>query len=128
MLSQRVSAAPLEGYWFGEGYQPLWHAMSAFLDHETPDGSFSTEVRVYDGCTVTRVQFEGGRWMMLNANTERIVTTRINWSRAGPWIDDYRILELTDQHYRILHLASGVAYTAKRVDQYFKHPSCVPVS
>jgi len=102
--------------------------MSAFISHEAPDGTFNIEFRVYSGCTVTRVQYEGGHWMMLDAKTERIITTRVNWSLAGPWTDDYRFLELTDQETRYVHLATGVVYTAKRVDQFFRFPSCLPTS
>ncbi len=66
---------------------------------------------------------------MLSLDTYRIVTTSINGTALrSPATDDYHVKELTDEHDRYVHLATGVEYSANRVDEKFAFPACEAVS
>jgi hypothetical protein len=124
-----ASAASLVGYWYGQGYQPSIHEVTQFVAHRRDDGSFEIRFRAYKNCVLSFDQVESGTWMMVNPDTYRTVTTSINGLRLrSPAIDDYHIAELTDEHDRYVHLATGVEYSARRVDENFAFPTCEAIS
>jgi hypothetical protein len=112
-------AAGLAGYWYGEGYQPLWHENAQWLMHLAPNGGYDIEFRQYRYCNLVLDQKEIGTWNL--AGEFRTVTTRVN-GRTTRFENDYRIGALTDREFRITHIATGQAYVEKRVGADFAMP------
>ena len=127
-LSPAAQAQSVEGVWYGWGYQPAWGEGSDFIIHRWSDGRSEIWLRHYSGCVVTMEQRETSTWSMADASTVHVKTLTVN-GEAGDWTeDDYRILELTADRYRYLHLQTGVEYNARRVDENFTFPECGPMS
>jgi hypothetical protein len=57
-----VHAGSLEGYWYGNGYQPSIRKTMQWLTRNNSDGSFSVEFRSYRNCRLESVQREAGKW------------------------------------------------------------------
>jgi hypothetical protein len=126
--SSPALAQSVVGYWYGHGYQPVFHETSQFIAHYGEDGVFEVRFRVYKNCVVADDQREAGTWMMLDADTDRIVTTSINGAKAGPFVDDYHIDELSESRFRYTHLSTAVTYSATRVDEKADFPPCESTS
>jgi hypothetical protein len=112
-------AATPAGYWYGEGYQPLWHENAQWLMHLAPDGGYAIEFRQYRYCILVLDQKETGTWKL--ADEFRTVTTDVNGRRTR-YENDYRVAALTDSEFRITHVGTGQAYVEKRVDAKFVIP------
>ncbi len=119
-------AASIEGYWYGEGYQPLWHENAQWLMHLAPGGGYDIEFRQYRYCKLVLDQAETGTWTL----GERFVTvtTRVNGAPTH-YENDYRVGALTDEEFDITHIGTGQAYVEKRVGANFRiPPPACPVS
>lgn len=112
-------AADLAGYWYGEGYQPLWHENAQWLMHLAPDGRYAIEFREYRECRLTRDQRETGTWTL--RTRFRTVTTEVD-GRPTRYENDYRVISLTGGEFRIIHSETGQEYTERRVAPGFTLP------
>jgi hypothetical protein len=123
-LSPAARAQSIEGTWYGRGYQPDFGRNEDFIIHRWPDGRYEATYRYYEGCIVIDEQRQSGTWSMADANTVRVITNSIE-GQKGYWPDDYyRILELTAERYRYLHIPTGVELASRRVDDDFTFPKC----
>lgn len=119
-------AADVAGYWYGEGYQPLWHENAQWLMHLTAGGGYDIEFRQYRYCKLVLDQHETGTWTM--GDQFRTVTMRVNGIPTR-YENDYRVGALTDTEFDITHVGTGQAYAEKRVDATFRiPPPACPVS
>jgi hypothetical protein len=118
-IASPAFAAGIAGYWYGEGYQPLWHRDAQWLMHLAPDGRYSVEFREYRHCRLVRDQKETGSWRM--GASFRTVTTGINGAPTR-YENDYRILSVTASEFRILQTRTGQEYTERRVAPDFAMP------
>ena len=112
-------AASVEGYWYGEGYQPLWRENAQWLMHLAPDGGYAVEFREYRNCLLVLDQKETGTWNL--TGEFRTVTTEVD-GRPTRYENDYRVRALNDKEFDITHLKTGQAYVEKRVGADFKWP------
>jgi hypothetical protein len=112
-------ATSVAGYWYGEGYQPLWHENAQWLMHLSPDGRYAVEFREYRQCRLVRDQIETGTWSL--AQGFRTVTTRVD-GRPTRYENDYRILSVTGAEFRIVQARTGQEYTERRVAPGFTLP------
>jgi hypothetical protein len=125
-LASPAFAADVAGYWYGEGYQPLWHENAQWLMHLAPDGGYAIEFRQYRYCKLVLDQKETGTWAL--GDQFRTVTTRVD-GRPTRYENDYRVDGVTDKQFDITHLKTGQAYVEKRVGPDFKWPPPIcPVS
>jgi len=118
-LTSSASAASIVGYWYGEGYQPLWHDNAQWLMHLAPDGGYAVEFRQYSHCQMVLDQKESGTWQL--GDKFRTVTTAVN-GRQMRYENDYRVAALTDTEFDITHIGTGQAYVEKRVGDHFAMP------
>ena len=113
-------AASPAGYWYGEGYQPLWHENAQWLMRLAPDGTYAVEFRRYRYCKLDLDQKETGWWKL--SGEFRTVTTDVN-GHPTRHENDYRVSALTDDEFRITHIATGQAYVEQRVGADFVMPA-----
>ena len=116
-------AANLAGYWYGEGYQPLWHENAQWLMHLSPDGVYAIEFRDYRDCRLVREQKETGTWNLTHGF--RTVTTTVN-GRPTRYENDYNVGALTENEFRITQTVTGQHYVERRVAPNFTMipPTC----
>jgi len=125
-LAFPVHAADIAGYWYGEGYQPLWHENAQWLMHLAPDGGYAIEFRQYRYCKLVLDQKETGTWAL--GDQFRTVTTSVDGTPTR-YENDYRVGGLSDKEFDITHVGTGQAHVEKRVDADFKWPPPIcPVS
>lgn len=126
MLAAPTSAfaAPsLSGIWFGHG-QP-GDQLAMYLDQLRPNGDFLVHHRT---CIKgkTRDQYASGRWSAAgNILTINIQTVD---GQSEPRTDVYRTQSVDDKSWRYTYLPTNFAYSARRVAENFKMPSCELVS
>ncbi len=118
-LTSGASAASIVGYWYGEGYQPLWRENAQWLMHLAPDGGYAVEFRQYRNCQVVLDQKETGTWTM--RGEFRTITTDVD-GRPTRYENDYRVGTLTETEFDITHIGTGQAYVEKRVGANFAMP------
>ncbi len=118
-FASSAHAASVAGYWYGEGYQPLWHENAQWLMRLAPDGGYAIEFRQYRYCKLVLDQKETGTWTMGDAF--RTVTTRVD-GMPTRYENDYRVGGMTDKEFDITHVKTGQAYVEKRVGADFKWP------
>jgi hypothetical protein len=118
-LNSGASAASIVGYWYGEGYQPLWRENAQWLMRLAPDGAYAVEFRQYRHCQVVLDQKETGTWQL--GDEFRTITTHID-GRPTRYENDYRIGTLTEMEFDITHVGTGQAYVEKRVGAHFVMP------
>ena len=114
-----AGATSIAGYWYGEGYQPLWHDNAQWLMHLAPDGGYAIEFRQYSHCQMVLDQKESGTWEL--GDKFRTFTTALN-GRPTRFENDYRVAALTATELDITHIATGQAYVEKRVGDHFAMP------
>jgi hypothetical protein len=119
LLVSPAGAANLAGYWYGQGYQPLWHENAQWLMHLAPDGTYAVEFRQYRYCQLVLDQKETGTWTL--GDRFITVTTRVNGAPTR-YENDYRVGALTDAEFDITHIKTGQAYVENRVAADFKMP------
>ena len=122
-LAVPAFAANLAGYWYGEGYQPLWHENAQWLMHLSPDGVYAIEFRDYRDCRLVREQKETGTWNLTHGF--RTVTTTVN-GRPTRYENDYNVGALTENEFRITQTVTGQHYVERRVAPNFTMipPTC----
>lgn len=117
-------AAPsVSGIWFGHG-QP-GDQLAMYLDQLRPNGDFLVHHRT---CIKgkTRDQYASGRWSVAgNMLTINIQTVD---GQSEPRSDVYRTQSVDDKIWRYTYLPTSFAYSAQRVAETFKMPSCELVS
>ena len=118
-LPSGACAGSISGYWYGEGYQPLWGENAQWLMHLSPDGGYAVEFRQYSHCQMVLDQKESGTWQL--GDKFRTVTTAVN-GRQMRYENDYRVAALTDTEFDITHIGTGQAYVEKRVGDHFVMP------
>jgi hypothetical protein len=117
-----AGAASIAGYWYGEGYQPLWRDNAQWLMYLAPDGGYAIEFRQFHHCEVVLDQKETGTWKL--GDEFRTITTALN-GQPTHFENDYRVGALTDTEFDITHIATGQAYVEKRVGARFVMPKPV---
>lgn len=123
-------AGSLEGYWYGNGYQPSLRKTMQWLTRNNSNGSFSVEFRSYRNCQLESVQQEAGEWSVSGDVMKKTVLT-INGRpvRKDPYFTDtFKILKLDELKLHIVHEKSGQKWTLKRVTADFTFPDCERVS
>jgi hypothetical protein len=130
LLPGSAHAGSLEGYWYGNGYQPEMRKTMQWLTSNHSDGSFSVEFRSYKNCQLESVQREAGKWSVSgNIMTKTVLT--INGEPVGKeayFTDTFKIIEFDDPKLRIVHEKTGQEWTLKRVTEDFTFPDCKYVS
>jgi hypothetical protein len=112
----------LPGRWYGEKYLDRVHEDMRWITERRANGTFITEVRVYDGCRQTGGYVFSGTWSF----DGHIFTSRIR-SYSDEIVDrvaTYEIVQLSDRSMAYLHRESGMRYTAEKVGADFRFPSC----
>lgn len=125
-----AQASSVEGYWYGNGYQPLARKMMQWLTINRSDGSFTTEFREYNNCELVSVQIETGKWS-ISGNILTKKTLAVNGrpvSEIDYYTDTYTITELNVPQMRLVHEKTGQDWTLKRVDKDFTFPDCKNIS
>ncbi|HEX2760678.1 MAG TPA: hypothetical protein VHM27_09195 [Rhizomicrobium sp.] len=117
-------AAPSEsGIWFGHG-QP-GDQLAMYLDQLRPNGDFLVHHRTcIKGKTLD--QFASGHWSAAG-NMVTINIQTVN-GRSEPRTDVYRTQSVDAKTWRYTYLPTNFAYSAQRVAENFKMPSCELVS
>lgn len=112
----------LPGRWYGEKYIERVHEDIRWITERRANGTFITEVRLYDGCRQTGGYVFSGTWSF----DGRIFTSRIrNYSDdIVDRVATYEIVQLNDRSMAYLHRESGVRYTAEKVGEDFRFPPC----
>jgi hypothetical protein len=129
LLPSSAMAQSLAGYWYGRGFQPEFHRDLQFIAHYREDGGFEVHFRGYNqNCVLNNDHREAGIWTMLDEHRIRIVTQFVGLIRAGPYVDDYDIEELTAQRLRVMWVGKNIEYFSTRVDAQFTFPDCEAVS
>jgi hypothetical protein len=132
-LAAPADAAPspteklLEGWWYGEVYQPLWRETTQELMYRSPDGTFTIEFRVYKNCRLMMADKETGRWSatdtLYHTDTETVGGRAID--QAMPkYHDDYRVDALSEDSFTYTHTGMNVRATDHRVPPDFIFPAC----
>jgi hypothetical protein len=126
--AQSAPAQLLEGYWFGESYQPVLRETTQELMHRRGDGTFDIEFRLYQHCELTMDHKEAGRWSatehVYHTDTETVDGHKIDTSDPG-YHDDYRIEKLDHDIFIYVHTKSGVRASSRRVTGGdFVFPAC----
>ena len=126
MLAAPTSAfaAPsLPGIWYGHG-QP-GDQLAMYLDQLRPNGDFLVHHRT---CIKGKQfdQYASGRWSVAgNMLTINIQTVN---GQIEPRTDIYRTRSVDAKTWRYIYLPTNFAYSAQRVAETFKMPSCDLVS
>lgn len=122
--AQPALAAPtVSGIWFGHG-QP-GDQVAMYLDQLRPNGDFRVHHRT---CIKgkTQDQYASGRWSvsgdMLTINIQTVN------GMDEPRTDIYRTQSVDAKSWRYVYLPTNFAYSARRVAENFKMPSCELVS
>lgn len=117
-------AAPsLSGIWFGHG-QP-GDQLAMYLDQLRPNGDFLVHHRTcIKGKTLD--QFAAGRWSV--AGDMLTINIQVVNGQSEPRTDVYRTQSVDAKTWRYTYLATNFAYSAQRVTDTFKMPSCDLVS
>jgi len=133
LLATSAGAAPspteklLEGWWYGEAYQPIWHETTQELMHRRPDGTFEIEFRLYRNCRLVRAQKETGRWSatdtLYHTDTETVAGHAIDQTKPS-YHDDYHIDALGEDNLTYTHIRTNVRASDQRVPEDFIFPAC----
>lgn len=117
-------AAPsMSGIWYGHG-QP-GDQLAMYLDQLRPNGDFLVHHRTcIKGKTFD--QFAAGRWSV-SGNTLTINIQTVN-GQSEPRTDVYRTQSVDAKTWRYTYLPTNFSYSAQRVADTFKMPSCDLVS
>ncbi len=112
----------LPGRWYGEKYYERVHQDMRWITERRANGTFITEVRVYEGCRQTGGYVFSGTWSF----DGRIYTSRIrdDGDDAVDRIATYEITQLSDRSMAYVHRESGLRYTAEKVGPGFRFPAC----
>lgn len=117
----------LEGYWYGESYQPSLRETTQELIDRRADGTFEIEFRLYKHCTLAFEEKEAGRWS-LNGRIYHTDTLYVNGravdAKLPYYQDDYAIEKLEEGVFTSRHLKSGVRSTSRKVTRDFIFPAC----
>jgi hypothetical protein len=117
----------LEGYWFGESYQPRLRETTQELMHHRADGTYEIEFRVYKNCLLTMDQKETGRWsataQVYHTDTEAVNGRKIDAGNPD-YHDDYNIETLGGDGFTYVHTKTGVRTISHRVPSDFIFPAC----
>jgi hypothetical protein len=117
----------LEGYWFGESYQPLLRETTQELMHRRADGTFDIEFRLYKNCLLAMDQKETGRWSaterVYHTDTETVNGRKIDTGKPS-YHDDYSIEKLDGDAFTYIHTKTEVRATSRRVRSDFIFPAC----
>jgi hypothetical protein len=121
-LATAVEAAPapsLVGIWLGRG-QPS-DGNIVYVSEIRADGTFRSEFRRYDGCTVTETSRESGTWM-LDGTMQEMVTREVN-GRPVNFGNSFSIERLTETEQHARQLKNGHLYVEHRIPR-FEFPAC----
>ena len=125
--AEATPAQLLEGYWFGESYQPGLRETTQELMHHRADGTFDIEFRLYKNCLLTWHDKEAGRWSaterVYHTDTETVNGRKIDTGKPG-YHDDYSIEKLDGDEFTYVHTKTGVRATSHRVRSDFIFPAC----
>jgi hypothetical protein len=117
-------AAPtMAGIWFGHG-QP-GDQLAMYLDQLRPNGDFLVHHRTcIKGKTLD--QFASGRWSV--AGDMLTINIQMVNGQSEPRSDVYRTQSVDAKTWRYTYLPTNFSYSARRVAENFKMPSCDLVS
>jgi hypothetical protein len=122
-----AAAAGLEGYWWGEGFQPHLGIVNQWLAHLKDDGTYEVEFRQYEGCVVKRRNLETGRWW-LDGDRWRTVIDTLNGHETANLGSEYVLRRLDDDSMEYHHIGADQTYESRRVSPSFAFPRCVETS
>lgn len=118
-----IAAPSVSGIWFGHG-QP-GDQLAMYLDQLRPNGDFLVHHRTcIKGKTLD--QYASGRWSA-SGNMLTINIQTVN-GQSEPRTDVYRTQSVDAKTWRYTYLPTNFAYSAQRVAEMFKMPSCDLVS
>jgi hypothetical protein len=112
------------GNWYGEK-QP-WSDDIIWLSHERPDGRFEIRFRQCKGGKTLQEHLEAGTWRFENG-VEEIVTATVD-GKPAPRRDTYRTISYDGRKHVYRHRESGYTFSAVRVGETFRLPSCAMTS
>ncbi len=126
-LAIRVGFAQgVEGYWYGEAFQPSLGARVQWLVRRNGDGTYEIEFRRYEGCKMLSRHKEAGTWKLddgvYSTETRTINGKRIAGGRR--FKDEYAVEKLTQDEFQYRHLGTDEAFSVKRVSPGFEFPPC----
>jgi hypothetical protein len=112
----------LPGRWYGDQYVAATQQRVQWITQRRADGTFTTELRLYDGCRQTAEHAFSGEWSF----DGRIYTSRmlVLDGRMIDRIETYEFFELTERSMAYLHREGKTRYAAQKVDSGFQLPAC----
>lgn len=117
--SAKSAGGSAAGIWYGKGEPD--DPMIVYIDDLKADGTFHSEFRKYQGCTVVWRQVETGTWNV-DGNVLTTAGKTVN-GIAEPFVQTYTV-EGVDAHVlRIRHDATGFLFVEQRVPR-FEFPQC----
>lgn len=130
LLPGGAHAGPLEGYWYGQGYQAQVNKTLQWLTINRSDGTYSVEFREYRKCKLVFAQKETGRWTVSgDVITKKTLTVSGQpVSDTAYYTDTYKIIELNEPIMSIIHEKTGQNWMLERVTEDFTFPDCKHVS
>lgn len=120
--STSAEGTGLEGWWYGEGYQPYWQAYAQWIEHRDADGSFQIEFRRYENCVLVHRQLEAGTWR--RDGNEIIDETNNIDGTAVAIVNEYDIETLSEHDLLIYHPKTDTHFRDVRVTADFDFPGC----
>jgi hypothetical protein len=113
------SDSPLIGIWYGKGQPDDPDIL--YLDFFGSDGSFVSEFRKYDGCTIVWQQVESGTWSIAG-DVQTIMKSSVN-GRPASAEQEYVIESATAREIRARHTGTGYLFVEHRMER-FEFPVC----
>lgn len=120
--STSAEGSGLEGWWYGEGYQPYWQAYAQWIEHRDADGRFRIEFRRYENCVLVHRQLEGGTWR--REGNQIVDETNDIDGAAVAILNEYDIETLSEHDLVIYHKKTDTHFRDVRVSEDFKFPGC----
>lgn len=129
LLSFAAQAGNLEGYWYGEGWQPMMRVYMQWISHYKADHTFVIEFRRYENCQLVQSHMEAGNWTPTKRGWNT-TTTALNFRplQSQHRDDEYVIEKDGDNEVHYRHVAVGQRWMKQRVNSDFKFKACVPTS
>jgi hypothetical protein len=118
--TSRVKLPVMVGNWYGEGQPNDPNTM--WLAHIAPDGKFSAQFRSCVRGKPVDEQTIAGSWTYHDGQWE-LVTTLVNGITINS-INIYKTLSYDGRKHVYRHLQTNYVFTAVRVKQDYKLPSC----